>query len=72
MVYAKFTPSVVRENAAECGNVIGAAKLVLMSSEMARGRFVDTRLLETAGRGGYATACETPTPENDAWLHLPI
>jgi hypothetical protein len=52
MVYAKFTPSVVRENAAECGNVIGAAKLVFMSSEMARGRFVDTRLLETAGRGG--------------------
>lgn len=42
MVYAQFTPGVARVNAAEYGNVIGAAKLVFMSAGMPRGRFVDT------------------------------
>jgi len=43
MVYGHLTPSVARVNAAERGNSIGTAKLVFMSSGMARGRFVDIR-----------------------------
>jgi hypothetical protein len=42
MIYAQFTPSVARGNAAEYGNVIESAKLVFMSAGAARGRFVDT------------------------------
>jgi hypothetical protein len=42
MIYAQFTPSVARVNAAECGNAIEWAKLVFMSAGIPRGRFVDT------------------------------